>query len=69
MDCAEQFLCRTHLPCLIELVIHKGILLTIVAQDQQQARDNCSKVENLLTSEIFYDSVDAVRNFSPLVSH
>ncbi|CAF4842810.1 unnamed protein product, partial [Rotaria sp. Silwood1] len=42
MDYAEQFLHRSHLPCLIELAINKYILLTIIAQDQQQARDNCS---------------------------
>ncbi|CAF1442490.1 unnamed protein product [Rotaria sordida] len=69
MDYAEQFLYRSHLPCLFELVIDKDILLTIIAQDQQQARDNCSKVENLLTSETYCDSVDAVRKFFPLVSH
>jgi hypothetical protein len=68
MDYAEQFLCRSHVPCLIELAIHKDILLAIIAQDQQQARDNCSKVENLLTSKKCYDSVDVLRNFFPLVS-
>jgi len=67
IDYAEQFLCRTHLPCLVELAIHKDILLTIIAQDQQQARDNCSKVENLLTSKKAYNSIDAILNFFPLV--
>ncbi|CAF1056031.1 unnamed protein product [Rotaria sordida] len=63
VDYAEQFLCRTHLPCLIELAIHKDILLAIIAQDQQQARDNCSRVETLRTSEPIYDSVYALLNF------
>jgi hypothetical protein len=65
MNYAEQFLCRTHLPCLIELAIHKDILLAIIAQDQQQARDNCSRVAALRTSEPIYDSIDAVQNFFP----
>ncbi len=69
MDYAEQFLSRARLPRLIELAIQKNILLAIIAQDQQQARDNCSQVENLLTSEKYDDSIDAVRNFFPLVSH
>jgi len=69
MDYAEQFLCRSRLPCLTELAIHKQVLLTIVAHDSQQARDNCSKVENLLTSKKWCDSIDAIRNFFPLVSH
>ncbi|CAF2020367.1 unnamed protein product [Rotaria magnacalcarata] len=65
MDYAEQFLTRSHLSCLIELPINKDPLLTIIAQNQQQARDNCSKVENLQTSETYCDSVDVVRNFFP----
>ncbi len=69
MDYAEQFLCRSRLPCLTELAIHKQVLLTIVAHNSQQARDNCSKVENLLTSKKWCDSIDAIRNFFPLVSH
>ncbi len=48
---AELFLCRSHLPSLIELAIHKNILLTIIIQDQQQARNDRSKVANLQTSE------------------
>jgi hypothetical protein len=65
LNCAEQFLCRTHLPFLIELAIHKDILLAIITQDQQQARDNCSKVETLRTSEPIDDSKDVVLNFFP----
>ncbi|CAF2983412.1 unnamed protein product [Rotaria sp. Silwood2] len=69
MDYAEQFLCRSRLPCLTELAIHKQVLLTIVAHDSQQARDNCSKVENLLTSNKWSDSINVIRNFFPLFPH
>ncbi|CAF1578875.1 unnamed protein product, partial [Rotaria magnacalcarata] len=69
MDYAEQLLCRSRLPCLTELAIDKQVLLTIVAHDSQQARDNCSKAENILTSNKWCDSIDAIRLFSPLVSH
>ncbi|CAF3246221.1 unnamed protein product [Rotaria sp. Silwood2] len=69
MDYAEQFLYRSYLPHLIELAIHKDILLTIISQDQQQARDNCSNVENLVISETLDDSIDTVRNFFPLAFH
>jgi len=66
MDYAEQLLCRTHLPCLIELAIDNDMLLAIITQDQQQAKENCSRVETLRTPEQFNDSIDAVRNFFPL---
>lgn len=69
MDYAEQLLCRSRLPCLTELAIHNQVLLTIVAHDSQQARDNCCKVENILPSEEWCDSIDAIRSFFPLVSH
>ncbi|CAF3726374.1 unnamed protein product [Rotaria sordida] len=69
MDYAEQFLYRSHLPSLIELAIHEDILLAIITQDQQQARNNCSKVEHLVTLETLDDSIDAVRNFFPLAFH
>jgi hypothetical protein len=49
----------------VELASHKNILLAIIAQDQQQARDNCSRVATLRTSEPIYDSIDAVQNFFP----
>ncbi len=38
MDYAEQFLCRTHLPCLVELLIHCETLSTIIAQHPEEAR-------------------------------
>jgi hypothetical protein len=66
LDYAEQFLCRTHLPSLIELAIDNDILLAIIAQDQQQARDNCSRVERLRTVKPANDSVDVfLKFFSP----
>jgi len=45
IDYAEQLLCRTHLPCLVELLIHYEPLSTIVTQHQEEARQNCSKIE------------------------
>ncbi|CAF1300487.1 unnamed protein product [Rotaria magnacalcarata] len=65
LDYAKQLLCRTHLPCLVELAIDNDILLTIIAQDQRQAKDNCSRVETLRTSNPFYHSLDALRSFFP----
>jgi hypothetical protein len=35
----------------VELVIRNDVLLTIINQDQQKAKDNCSKVETLITVE------------------
>ncbi|CAF1111137.1 unnamed protein product [Rotaria sordida] len=66
MDYAQQFLCQIYLPSLIELAINKDILLTIIDQNQQQARDNCCRVGTLLTSEPFYESIDIIENFFPL---
>jgi hypothetical protein len=50
-DYVEQLLYRTYLPCLIQLVIRNDLLLTIINQNQQQVKDNCSKVETLITVE------------------
>jgi len=47
MDYGEQLLCRARLPHLVELVICNDVLSTIIDQDNQQARDNCSNVETL----------------------
>jgi hypothetical protein len=66
MDYAQQFLCQIHLCSLIELAINKDILLTIIDQNQQQARDNCSRVGRILTSKPSFDSIHAIRNFFPL---
>ena len=65
MDYAEQFFYQSHLSSLIELAIDKDILLTIIAQNQQQAKDNCSLVHRLITSKPSYESIDAIRNFFP----
>ncbi|CAF1431173.1 unnamed protein product [Rotaria sordida] len=59
-DYVEQLLCRTYLPCLIELVIHNDLLLTIINQNQQQVKDNCSKVETLITVEPWYYLTEAM---------
>jgi hypothetical protein len=69
LDYAEQLLCRTHLPCLVELAINNDILLTIIAQNQQQAKDNCSKVEALRTSDPFNHSVHVLQNLFPPYSY
>ncbi|CAF1415693.1 unnamed protein product [Rotaria sp. Silwood1] len=65
MDYAEQLLCRTCLPCLNELAIRNDILLAIIAQNQHQTIDNCSRVEQLRTSEPLYDSLNVLRNYFP----
>ncbi|CAF3704826.1 unnamed protein product [Rotaria socialis] len=69
LDYAEQLLCRSHLPSLIELAIDSNILLKIIAQDQQQAKGNCSRIGTLLTSHPFYHSIDTLRNFFPRDSY
>ncbi|CAF3033751.1 unnamed protein product [Rotaria sp. Silwood2] len=66
MDYAQQFLCQIHLPSLIELAINKDILLTIIDENQQQARDNCSRVGTIRTSKPSYESIDIIENFFPL---
>ncbi|CAF1100941.1 unnamed protein product [Rotaria sordida] len=66
IDYAQQFLCQIHLPSLIELVINKDILLTIIDENQQQARDNCSRVGTIRTSKPSYESIDIIENFFPL---
>ncbi|CAF1181307.1 unnamed protein product [Rotaria sordida] len=65
LNYAEQLLCRSHLPSLIELAIDNNILLKIIAQDQQQAKDNCSRVGTVRTLDPFYHSIDTLRNFFP----
>jgi hypothetical protein len=62
---AEQMLSRTSLPCLNELAIDNDILLSMIAQDQHQTRDNCSRVERLLTSEPLSDSLNIIQNYFP----
>jgi hypothetical protein len=69
MDYAQQFVCQIHLPSTTELAINKDALLTIIDQNQQQARDNCSRGGRILTSEPSYESLDIIRNFSPLADY
>ena len=66
MDYAEQFFYQFHLPSLIELAIDKEILLTIFAQNHPQAKDNCSRVNRLITSKPSYELIGTIRNFFPL---
>ncbi|CAF0832052.1 unnamed protein product [Rotaria sp. Silwood1] len=66
---AEQLLSRIYLPCLNELAINKDILLAIIAQDQHQTKDNCSRVERLRTSKPLSDSLNAIRNYFPSNSY
>jgi hypothetical protein len=63
MDYAEQFLCQIDLSSLLELAIDKDILFTIIDQNQQQARDNCSRVGTIITSKPSYQPIDTIRNF------
>ncbi|CAF0857533.1 unnamed protein product [Rotaria sordida] len=69
IDYVEQLLCQTDLPCLNELPIDNDILLTIITRAQQHTRHNCSRVERLRTSQPFYGSIDALRNFFPSGSY
>ncbi|CAF1044018.1 unnamed protein product [Rotaria sordida] len=65
IDYGEQLLCRTHLPNLVELVIRNDVLLTIVAQDNQQARNNCSNVETLFIVEPWIEPTNVHFKFFP----
>jgi hypothetical protein len=68
-DYVEQLLRRTYLPCLIQLVIRNDLCLKIINQNQQQVKDNCSKVETLITVQpwTFPDS-SYVKFFPNLIS-
>jgi hypothetical protein len=65
MNYGEQLLCRAHLPHLVELIIHNDVLLTIINQDNQQAKDNCSKVERLFIVEPWIEPTNAHLKFFP----
>ena len=69
MEYAEQFLYRMNLSSLIELVIDTDILLKIIGENDQQARDNCSNIGTLTTSKPCYQSIDVIRNFFPLARY
>lgn len=69
LDYAQQFLCRIHLPSLNELAIDKDILFTIITQNDEQARQNCSKVARIHTSKPLNQSINFIRDFFPLASY
>ncbi|CAF0823919.1 unnamed protein product [Adineta steineri] len=68
MNYAEQLLYRAHLPNLVELVIRNDVLLTIIDQDNQQARNNCSNIETLLIAEPWIKPRKVHLKFFPKIS-
>ncbi|CAF3333006.1 unnamed protein product [Rotaria sp. Silwood1] len=64
-DYVQQLLYRTYLPCLIELVIRNDFALTIINQNQQQVKNNCSKVQTLITVEPWTYPNDTYQKFFP----
>jgi hypothetical protein len=68
MDYGEQLLCRSSLPHLVELVIHNDILSRIINQDDEQAKNNCSKVETLFIVEPWIQPTDFHFKFFPSFS-
>jgi hypothetical protein len=67
MDYGEQLLCRAHLPQLVELVIRNDVLLTIIDQDNQQAKNNCSNVETLFIVEPWVQPTTVHLKFFPKI--
>ncbi|CAF4673577.1 unnamed protein product [Rotaria sp. Silwood2] len=65
IDYGEQLLCRTHLPHLVKLVIRNDVLLTIIDQDNQQARNNCLNVETLFIVESWIKPTSVQLKFFP----
>jgi hypothetical protein len=59
----EQLLCRAYLPQLVELVIRNDVLLKIIDEDNQRARNNCSKVERLGIAEPWIEPTTVHLNF------
>ena len=69
-DYVEQFLCRSYLPCLIELVIRNDLLVKIIKRKKQQIKNNCSKVETVIILETWaYPGLSYVKFFPNLVTH
>ncbi|CAF0997565.1 unnamed protein product [Rotaria sordida] len=62
---AKQLLCQSYLPCLIELVIRNNALSTIIDQNNQQSRNNCSKVETLQIVEPWIEPTTVNLKFFP----
>ena len=69
VDYAEQFLYRMNLSSLIELVLSRDILWRIIAENNEQARQNCSRVGTLYTFIPSKESSDLISNFFPLACH
>ncbi|CAF4311333.1 unnamed protein product [Rotaria sp. Silwood2] len=67
VDYAKQLLCRSRLPCLVELIICNDSLLVIIAENNQHARENCSKVESLQIIEPWIKPTSDQLNFFPSV--
>ncbi|CAF3539346.1 unnamed protein product [Rotaria sp. Silwood1] len=67
VDYAEQLLCRSHLPHLIELVIPNNALLLIIANNNQQTKDNCAKIEKVRIVEPWVEQISVQLNFFPSV--
>ncbi|CAF3118465.1 unnamed protein product [Rotaria sp. Silwood2] len=65
IDYGKQLLCRAHLPHLVELVIRNDVLLTIIDQDNQQARNNCLNVETLFIVEPWIEPRSVHLKFFP----
>jgi hypothetical protein len=65
LDYGEQLLCRSRLPQLVELVIRNEVLTTIINQDNEQARHNCSKVETLYIVEPWIERTNFHLKFFP----
>ena len=64
-DYAEQFLCRTHLPCIIELLIRYEPLSSVVTQHPEESKNNCSKVQFILCVDVSIEPTDPLLNFFP----
>jgi len=67
-DYVEQLLYRSRLPCLLELIIRQDLLLALIADNNKQARDNCSKVEALYIVEPRIQPTTDHLNFFPSIS-
>ena len=69
MDYAEQLLYQINQSSLIELVLDTDILWKIIAENNEQARKNCSRVGTLHTFIPSDESNDLISNFFPLARH
>ncbi|CAF1145820.1 unnamed protein product [Rotaria sp. Silwood1] len=67
VDYAKQLLCRSCLPCLVKLIIYNDSLSAVIADNNQQARENCSKVASLQIIEPWIEPTSDQLNFFPSV--